>query len=492
MPKSKPTQSNHLKKLVNDYGSASFSTDGYILYCKICDTKVASQKRFNVDQHISSGKHKRGMERDENLKQSLIKINAVSDGLSIFWMDLCNALVSANIPLGKLKNNEFRSFLEKYTHKDIPDESTLRKNYVKECYTRTISSIRDAIDGKKLWVSIDETTDVDGRYIGNVIVGTLENNNENSMFLLTSEVLEKTNHLTICKLFDTSMLLLWPNGVQRDNILLFVTDAAPYMNKAATGLKCLYTKMIHVTCVAHALHRVGEEVRKRYPKADHLISSVKRIFRKAPTRIEYFKMMAPNLALPAQPIITRWGTWLKAASYCSENFQVLKDIISAFDCNESTAVTIAQEYFADINMEIDLAYIKTNFECLGNTITKLEQKGDLLVDSIGHIEAVKESLSCSTGHIGSAIFSKFQAIFDKNLGFKELRIIGKMLSTLDLDNKEICVSDVCHFKRAPITSVDVERSFSMYKSVLADNRRSFLFENLKMIFVIYCNSVLNK
>jgi len=36
----------------------------------------------------------------------------------------------ANIPLSKIMNTEFRSFLEKYTFKDIPRESTLRKTYL--------------------------------------------------------------------------------------------------------------------------------------------------------------------------------------------------------------------------------------------------------------------------------------------------------------------------------------------------------------------------
>ena len=37
---------------------------------------------------------------------------------------------------------------------------------------------------------------------------------------------------------------------------------------------------------------------------------------------------------------------------------------------------------------------------------------------------------------------------------------------------------VVRFKYAPISSVDVERRFSIYKNMLADNRRLFLFENL--------------
>lgn len=37
------------------------------------------------------------------------------------------------------------------------------------------------------------------------------------------------------------------------------------------------------------------------------------------------------------------------------------------------------------------------------------------------------------------------------------------------------------FKHVPITSVEVERNFSIYKTLLSDNRRSFLFENIYII-----------
>jgi len=55
--------------------------------------------------------------------------------------------------------------------------------------------------------------------------------------LITSEQLERANFSTISKLFDKSMNLLWPNDVLHDNALLFLTDAAPYMVKAANSLK---------------------------------------------------------------------------------------------------------------------------------------------------------------------------------------------------------------------------------------------------------------
>ncbi|KAL4126639.1 hypothetical protein QTP88_010851 [Uroleucon formosanum] len=66
-----------------------------------------------------------------------------------------------------------RSTSEKYTSREIPSDSTLRKTYVNDIYEETMKNIREQIKGNKIWVSIDETTDSEGRYVANVIIGTL-------------------------------------------------------------------------------------------------------------------------------------------------------------------------------------------------------------------------------------------------------------------------------------------------------------------------------
>jgi len=120
---------------------------------------------------------------------------------------------------------------------------------VPEIYNKTIQRIRNYVNNNRIWISINETTDVEGQYIANVIVGTLEINETGQIFLLASEMLEKANHQGICKLFEDSLLLLWTDKICRENVLLFVTDAAPYMVKAAKVLQSLFTKMIRITCM---------------------------------------------------------------------------------------------------------------------------------------------------------------------------------------------------------------------------------------------------
>lgn len=53
---------------------------------------------------------------------------------------------------------------------------------------------------------------------------------------------------------------------------------------------------------------------------------------------------------------------------------------------------------------------------------------------------------------------------------------------------ELTADECVHFIYAPITSVDVERSFLAYKNVFSDNQLQFLFENLKKTLIVQVNS----
>lgn len=364
-----------LKKYVSEYGT-DFSTDGHVLYCKMCEIKIKFEKKYNVSQHIKTDKHQKNVKRkneqaQRKVQQLLTNQNSVK---SDFNMDLCQAMVSANIPLNKLSNNVFRTFLEKYTGKSIPMEATLRKGYIDDIFNSTLDNMKMEIQQNKIWVSIDETCDVEGRFIANVIVGVLRPDCPGRIFLLHSEQLDKANHSTICKLFDKAMGIIWPGNIKYNNVLLFVSDAAPYMVKAGTVLKNFYTKMIHVTCCAHGLHRIAEQIRGQFGTVDELISNMKKIFRKAPYRVEMFKLEAPGIKLPPEPIITRWGSWIEAAIYYCENFRAIRHVVNCLDENDADSIRKVKLCIIKPGLETNLAYIKSNFEVLIKTINELQKK----------------------------------------------------------------------------------------------------------------------
>lgn len=493
MPKTKSSVSSRLRDLVLEFGEDVFTSDGIVLFCKVCNIKVNADKKYNIQQHIAREKHVHGIERKNKDKtKSQLLLKNMSSQQPTFNQDLCNAFLSSNIPLFKLNNPIFRNFMEKYTKQIIPDESTLRKNYVEKCYTNTIEKIRKYVQGKKIWISLDETTDVEGRYVANVIIGTLEIDEPGKCFLLNSDVLEKANHSTIVRLFETSLSILWPNGVLRDCVLIFVSDAAPYMVKAGKTIKVLYPKLEHITCLAHALHRVAEEVRVQFPEVNNLISTIKKVFLKSPYRVQIFKNIAPGISLPPEPILTRWGTWINACNYYCEHLNDIKKVISQLNPEDALSIKNAQSLVENSNIEANLVYIKANFGFLSRDITRLETSGMLLTESIGIIQQVKEKIQKAPGTLGKTIINKLENVLKKNMGFEtflkiEAILNGEQTSTEGLP-EDLTSQDMVYFKYAPITSVDVERSFSAYKNILSDRRRRLKFENIRKMLIVQCNS----
>lgn len=68
MPKEKKTTSSRLQSYVTEFGTEIFSTDNNILFCKVCNTKVSSEKRFSITQHIAAEKHRKSVKRAEEKK----------------------------------------------------------------------------------------------------------------------------------------------------------------------------------------------------------------------------------------------------------------------------------------------------------------------------------------------------------------------------------------------------------------------------------------
>jgi hypothetical protein len=94
--------------------------------------------------------------------------------------------------------------------------------------------------------------------------------------------------------------------------------------------------------------------------------------------------------------------------------------------------------------------------------------------------------------VGDNVFAKLQSALHQNEGYSTICKFRDILSgkqaTFEEDDPELSSNDFTFFKYAQITSCEVERSFSHYKTMLSDNRRSFLFENFTICVIVYCNS----
>lgn len=177
-------------------------------------------------------------------------------------------------------------------------------------------------------------------------------------------------------------------------------------------------------------------------------------------------------------IITRWGTWLNAAIYYCENIDQIRSIVKQLNPDDAISIQMAQDVLADKSLDANLIYIKSNFGFLPETIKCLEKSGVPLNDAITLIENTKISLQKCNGQKGKSVYEKFKKILSKNEGFDTLSKISKILNgkseSIEL-GEDLSANDMTFFKYAPITSTDVERSFSRYKNVLTDKRRSIFF-----------------
>lgn len=187
-----------------------------------------------------------------------------------------------------------------------------------------------------LQISIDEATDSEGRHIAAIVVRSLEDETKRP-YLMDAVPLEATNSKTITEAVDDCLRAMGPE-CNRHDVLMLVTDAASYMRKAGyilyflnskfrlpvfinvisclgRMLKDLYPNMLHITCLAHALHNVCEAIRHEFDNVNDLIAKTKQVFSKCPSRINLFRQIAPGIPLPPSPVITRWGTWIEAVHY---------------------------------------------------------------------------------------------------------------------------------------------------------------------------------
>ncbi|KAF2891035.1 hypothetical protein ILUMI_15138, partial [Ignelater luminosus] len=101
--------------------------------------------------------HIASLQRNKISKQQLLtNLSSKNDSYS---QDMCSAFIRADIPLSKLNCDAFRQFLEKYTGKKTPNESTLRKTYLPDAFNDIMKRIALELKGKYFYIVVDETTD---------------------------------------------------------------------------------------------------------------------------------------------------------------------------------------------------------------------------------------------------------------------------------------------------------------------------------------------
>lgn len=138
--------------------------------------------------------------------------------------------------------------------------------------------------------------------------------------------------------------------------------------------------------------------------------------------------MRPGVPLPILPVVTRWGTWLKAAIYYESHYDDVHSVLQALDEDDAASIETAKNLFGKPQLKAQLAYISQHFSIVAETIQQLEEQHLQLSKSLLFVETLRASLQSDAGLVrGAAIRDKYEAVLAKNLGFKSITVIRDIL-----------------------------------------------------------------
>lgn len=251
MPKIPNTKGQSISDLLStNIGEGSFRRDGDWVFYRVCIKRLSSITKYTLQFHLNTTQHKSMASRAKKLQKQLSgdgytstpgeKLDAISQ--NTFMRELVRSMVACDIPLYKLQSDHFRNVFTKYTQFCPPSESLARQSIIPDLYTEVINKIREEVRGCKIWVSVDETRDSDGRLIAAVIVRTLTNTSVGPPFLIHMQELAQTNSETILCAVDEGIKMLG-DGIRRNDVIMYMTDGAPYMIKSGKHVQQLFAQL---------------------------------------------------------------------------------------------------------------------------------------------------------------------------------------------------------------------------------------------------------
>ena len=478
MPKQRPSGFIYAKSLPGGENVWQHNNSNHQVFCKACSVGFSYQAanlKYRIDSHYKTGKHeKQALQR--NRQQTLVS-NAATE--NEFEKELTRTFVMENILLAKVEGKFLKPFLEKYTGKVLPTQSTLRKTYLPKMYSEFCDDMVEKFKGKDYFMMVDEATDVCGRSVCGALIGTFDGVIKPELFDLAE--LAETNHRTISQLvISVNARLNGPGDFLK--LKLLITDGAAYMVKAGKFLKEMFSDRQHVTCVVHMLHQLAEFVRSENLIADELCSLMKQLLLRSNTRKKLYKDIT-GLPLPPVPIIVRWGTIIVAIIFHAQNFSALEDFIRQLEFDGTSVVKRIKQLIADDEkvqcLKAQLALIAANFAFLPEAITKLQGRIPL-ADAFSVLNDVQAKV------VLQPYKQKLDQLFSKNPdldNFKEHAdvLMGSCFQT------NVAPETSLEFKNAPIANAEIERVFSKMSALLTPQRLRLTFEALKFHLMINWN-----
>ena len=471
MPKDKGNLVFRAKKLISDSFEVESKENQVSIFCKLCSSKFKvdpNHLKTQYQSHVNSAKHKKCKEKNilqPPICSSISNVNTQKEKIDSYSTKLATAFIEAGIPLWKLRHSSIKKFFLEEHKENLPCIKTFY-NKIDVIYHSTFQKIKEYIREHPVYFIVDETKDVLKRYALNILVGKIDGSISKSMLLCTL-FLKQTNHTTVQQSVHKACALLYGSEIPFKKIWFLISDQAPYMVKAGKVLKETFPNLKHITCLAHALNIVCESIKDEHGVVNDMIAGMKAILAKSNVRSQQFSEIC-KLPLPPSVIEIRWNSWLNAAFYYAKNFTVIKSFIVALD-TDSKAVEKLKKCIEETDLEQSL-FDLNKYAFLTEAVTRLQKHGLTVEEQMTILSSVRSKL---TGYQ----LEKLEKSLSKNPDWN-------FFEKLSVDEKI-----KCNF--VPMVSVDVERSFSIYRYILSDRRYSLTESHLAMLNVIQFNNFID-
>ena len=157
--------------------------------------------------------------------------------------------------------------------------------------------------------------------------------------------------------------------------------------------------------------------------------------------------------------------------------------------SDAKSVSDCKSIVSKNNMASDLKFIETNFTKIAETIKYLEGQNLKLTDTFEKFQTTVNSLKNIDWQYRDLLNKKIDAILNRNPDLKTIEKIARQVFTTEsiLENLLLSkkISTLSHyFEYSPVTSCDVERSFSRFKDILSAKRSNFTEKNLEQFLII--------
>lgn len=466
------------RKSIEDYNSitafllsnSEFILEGDILTCTLCYKKYTfdpARGITNVRKHINSQKHRRLLD----IKNSNITIGDLHDKDTLFMrqIGLVEFMTKMNYPLSDVDSPAFKAFAQKNFAFPLCSSGFYRNSVVPRIFADKFNQLRTILTDKPFYIILDSTTDSNSRQIMCVIIGECAANNESVSYFLGAFEMKECKADNYATEIIKILCMFFGSSLDFNLFRVLITDQAPVMLSAGRLLKQSFREMKHVSCLAHLCHNVAEKVRGCAVIVDMIISTLKRLLIKNKTNNELFFRMT-GLKPYKFPILIRWGMWIEFSGWLYENYVVIGEFIKEMDRINNT------NYFLPYNsteFEREIRLCKS-YEWIPVTIKEFEKQNTSTEKQIQTLNTIIERTKNS---------------------FLEEYILKSLSKNPDIDffisfNELRSRQDEKIYAYIPLTSVEVERAFSIYRKIYSEQRQSLKVENLSQFLFLYFNKSL--